>query len=99
MPFTRTPENPVIESGDVKVAVTDDRGKRLVVRISRQALEDADQAMYSDDEVLAAVDRHWPAASAVAERKQANGQVDGEGEIGVYSVDLVPPQSGPVDIT
>jgi hypothetical protein len=40
-----------------------------------------------------------PPLTAVAERKQANGQFDGKDQIGIYSVDLVHPQSGPVDIT
>ena len=100
MPLTRTAEEPVIDAGGVNVAVIDSSGKRLLVRITHQALEDADEVEYSDDdELISAVDRHWPAASAVAERKQANRQFDGANQIGIYAVDLVPPQSGPVDVT
>ena len=99
MPLTRTPDNPVIEAGDVKVAVFDDAGKRLVVKVSRQAIEEVDQTEYSDDELIAALDRHWPAASAVAERKHANGQFDGKNQVGIYSSDMIPPDSSPVDVT
>jgi hypothetical protein len=99
MPLTRTPENPIVDADGVKVAVIDDTGKQLIVRIMRQALEEADQAFYSDDELIAAADRHWPAASAVAERKRSNAEFDGENQIGVYSADLVPPEARAWDDT
>ena len=99
MPLTRTPEEPVIDAEAVNVAVMDSAGKRLVVRVTRQALEDADQVDYADEELIAALDRHWPAASAVAELKQTNGQFDGANRIGVYSADLVPPESRQFDVS
>jgi len=99
MPLTRTPEEPVIDAEAVNVAVMDGTGKRLVVRVTRQALEEADQVEYSDDELIVAMDRHWGAASAVAEKKLADRDFDGANRIGVYSADLVPPESRQFDAT
>ena len=100
VPLARDSSDPVVADAAVRVPVIDDAGNRLVVNITRQALEDADQAVYTGaDELMAAVDRHWTAVIRVADRKRARGQFDGPGEIGIYSVDLVPPLNQPTDVT
>lgn len=95
MTLTRTEENPFIDLGDVRVPVRDDAGHRIVVRVDRSALDDADGTVHPKSERIDAMEAHWSEIVSAAERKHSTNDFEAESRIGILSADIVPRPTGP----